>query len=63
MTTPIVDLRLISMLDEIVLRGGDFSDPRARESLRRQYERPNVYMLIFPSASPASFVPALRSMS
>lgn len=43
MPTPIVDLRLISMLDEIVLRGGDFSDPRARESLRRQYERPNVY--------------------
>jgi hypothetical protein len=43
MSTPTVDLRQISMLTEIVLRGGDFTDPRSRESLRMQYEQPNNY--------------------
>jgi len=43
MPTPMVDLRQVSMLAEIVLRGGDFSNPRSRESLRTQYEQPNNY--------------------
>ncbi len=43
MPTPTVDLRRISMLAEIVLRGGDLTDPRSRESLRMQYEQPNNY--------------------
>ncbi len=43
MPTPMVDLRQVSMLAEIVLRGGDFSNPRSRESLRGQYEQPNNY--------------------
>src|SRR5690242_6058547 len=41
MSTPMVDLRQVSMLAEIVLRGGDFSNPRSRVSLRMQYEQPN----------------------
>src|SRR6478752_2953588 len=45
MPTPTVDLRQVSMLSEIVLRGGDFSHPRSRESLRMQYEQPNNYCL------------------
>jgi hypothetical protein len=45
MPTPTVDLRQISMLSEIVLRGGDFNHPRSRESLRMQYEQPNNYYL------------------
>ena len=43
MPTPMVDLRQVSLLSEIVLRGGDFSNPRSRESLRIQYEQPNNY--------------------
>jgi len=45
MPTPTVGLRQVSMLSEIVLRGGDFSYPRSRESLRMQYEQPNNYYL------------------
>ena len=45
MPTPTVGLRQVSMLSEIVLRGGDFSHPRSRESLRMQYEQPNNYYL------------------
>lgn len=42
MATPMVDLSQVSMLAEIVLRGGDFTDPRSRASLRLQYELPNA---------------------
>lgn len=42
MATPTVDLRQVSLLAEIVLRGGDFTDPRSRASLRLQYEQPNA---------------------
>jgi hypothetical protein len=31
------------MLSELVLRGGNFNNPRTRESLRLQYDRPNVH--------------------
>ena len=43
MPTSAVDLRQVSMLSEIVLRGGDFSNSRSRESLQMQYEQPNNY--------------------
>lgn len=42
MATPTVDLQQVSMLAEIVLRGGDFTDPRSRASLRLQYAQPNA---------------------
>lgn len=41
MATPRVDLSQVSLLTEIVLRGGDFSDPRSRRSIKEQYTRPN----------------------
>lgn len=41
MTTPRVDLGQVSLLTEIVLRGGDFSNPRSRRSIQEQYIRPN----------------------
>lgn len=45
MSTPIVDLRSVSVLSEIVLRGGDFAHPAARKSLIDQYARPNAHYL------------------
>ena len=41
MPTPTVDLSQVSPLIELVLRGGDVHDPRAREILREQYTRVN----------------------
>lgn len=41
MPTPTVDLSQVSLLTELVLRGGDVHDPRAREILREQYIRVN----------------------
>ena len=43
MPTPSVDLRQVSILSEIVLRGGDFAHPSARKGLKEQYSRPNVH--------------------
>ena len=41
--TTTVNLRFVSMLSEIVLRGGDFAHPAARTGLRDQYRRANVH--------------------
>lgn len=38
-----VNLGSISVLSEIVLRGGDFTHPASRKSLKDQYARPNVH--------------------
>lgn len=57
MSTPMVDLRQVSMLAEIVLRGGDFSNPRSRVSLRMQYEQPKITIPTLLLGSPAFFVP------
>ncbi|MBF6590451.1 MAG: hypothetical protein IVW57_07950 [Ktedonobacterales bacterium] len=43
MPTPAVDLRQVSILSEIVLRGGDVAHPAARNGLKAQYARPNVH--------------------
>lgn len=43
MPTPAVDLRHVSLLSEIVLRGGDMGHPAARNGLKMQYARPNVH--------------------
>lgn len=43
MPTPMVDLRSVSVLSELVLRGGDFAHPAARKSLMDQYARPNAH--------------------
>lgn len=43
MPTPTVDLRQVSVLSEIVLRGGDFAHRAARQGLVDQYARPNVH--------------------
>jgi hypothetical protein len=40
-TTPRIDLGHVSLLAEIVLRGGDIHDPRARQVLQEQYARVN----------------------
>ncbi len=41
MATSQVDLTLIGLRAELVLRGGNLTDPRARESARAQYLLPN----------------------
>jgi hypothetical protein len=41
MATPEVDFSQVSLLTELVLRGGDVHDPRAREILQEQYTRVN----------------------
>lgn len=41
MPTSTVDLSQVSLLTELVLRGGDVHDPRARQILREQYARVN----------------------
>lgn len=43
MTTPTVDLNHISLLSELVLRGGDFAHPASRQSIKTQYARPNAH--------------------
>jgi len=43
MPTPTVDLRQVSLLSEIVARGGDIAYPAARNGLKVQYARPNVH--------------------
>jgi hypothetical protein len=43
MPTPAVDLGQVSVLSEIVLRGGDIAHPAARDGLKVQYARPNVH--------------------
>lgn len=43
MPTPTVDLRQVSGLSEIVVRGGDMAHPAARSGLKAQYARPNVH--------------------
>jgi hypothetical protein len=43
MPTPTVDLRQVSALSEIVLRGGDFAHPAARKGLKQLYARPNAH--------------------
>jgi hypothetical protein len=43
MPTPTVDLRQVSVLAEIVVRGGDIAHPAARNGLKVQYARPNVH--------------------
>jgi hypothetical protein len=43
MATPTVDWRQVSLLSEIVIRGGDFAHPAARRGLKVQYSRPNVH--------------------
>lgn len=43
MPTPTVDLRQVSGLAEIVVRGGDIAHPAARSGLKAQYARPNVH--------------------
>ncbi len=43
MPTPTVDLRRVSILSEIVVRGGDMAHPAARSGLKAQYARPNVH--------------------
>lgn len=63
MLTARVDLRQVSLLSEIVLRGGDFSHPRSRESLRIQYDSRITTILILPLGSPACFALARHLMS
>ena len=41
MPTPLVDLHQVSLLTEIVVRGGDVAHPASRQSLKFQYEQPN----------------------
>jgi hypothetical protein len=43
MPTGTVDWRQVSLLSEIVVRGGDFAHPDARSGLKVQYARPNVH--------------------
>lgn len=43
MSTATVDVRRVSVLSEIVLRGGDIAHPAAREGLKVQYARANVH--------------------
>jgi hypothetical protein len=43
MPTPTVDLTQVSILSEIVMRGGDIAHPAARNGLKTQYARPNVH--------------------
>jgi hypothetical protein len=43
MPTPTVDLRQVSVLSEIVLRGGDVTHPAARNGLKVRYARPNAH--------------------
>lgn len=43
MPTATVDLRRVSALAEIVVRGGDIAHPAAREGLKVQYARANVH--------------------
>lgn len=43
MATRTVDLRQVSVLSELVLRGGDFAHLAARKSLLAQYARSNVH--------------------
>jgi hypothetical protein len=43
MPTPTVDLRQVSLLSEIVARGGDIAHSAARNGLKVQYARPNVH--------------------
>jgi hypothetical protein len=57
MATPMVDLSQVSMLTEIVLRGGDFTDPRSRASLRLQYGLPNANYAEFAAGVSCLFRP------
>jgi hypothetical protein len=43
MPTKTVDWRQVSLLSEIVVRGGDFAHPAARAGIKAQYARPNVH--------------------
>jgi hypothetical protein len=43
MPTQTVDWRQVSLLSEIVVRGGDFAHPDARSGLKVQYARTNVH--------------------
>jgi hypothetical protein len=43
MPTPAINLQKVSVLSEIVLRGGDMAHPAARNGLKAQYARPNVH--------------------
>lgn len=43
MPTPTVDLRQVSVLSEIVVRGGNITHPAARDGVKVQYARPNVH--------------------
>ncbi|HEV2236495.1 MAG TPA: hypothetical protein VGR57_07505, partial [Ktedonobacterales bacterium] len=43
MPTHTVDWRQVSLLSEIVVRGGDFAHPGARSGLKAQYARQNVH--------------------
>jgi hypothetical protein len=43
MPTRTVDWWRVSLLSEIVVRGGDFAHPDARSGLKVQYARPNVH--------------------
>ena len=43
MPTRTVDWRQVSLLSEIVVRGGDFTHPDARSGLKVQYARPNAH--------------------
>src|SRR5260370_15100497 len=43
MPTPAVELGQVSVLSEIVVRGGDIAHPAARNGLKVQYARSNVH--------------------
>ena len=43
MPTPMIDMTQVSVLCEIVLRGGDFTHPVSRQSIKTQYARMNAH--------------------
>lgn len=63
MPTPIVNLGTVSVLSEIVLRGGDFAHPASRQSLKDQYARQTCITLTCVPGYPASSAPAPPLMS
>jgi hypothetical protein len=42
MPTPRVDLTQVCLLSQLVLRAGNFGDPRAQQAAREQYQRMNT---------------------